>query len=66
MRDYDGQLWLLEAFAQMQYKVKKRYSVNLGLHSQHAIIATKHNIGRAIARVHGHCGGRQPSRQELR
>src|SRR5690606_27059968 len=24
VRDYDGQLWLLEAFAQMQYKVKKR------------------------------------------
>lgn len=35
LRDYNGQLGLIEAFAQMQYKVKKRYSVNIGLHSQH-------------------------------
>lgn len=35
LREFDGQLWLLEVFAQMQYKVKKRYSVNFGLHSQY-------------------------------
>ena len=41
VRDYDGKLWLLEAFAQVQYKVKKRYSVNLGLHSQHLPLSGK-------------------------
>ena len=35
VRDFEGRFWLLETFAQMQYKVKKRYSVNLGLHSQY-------------------------------
>ena len=34
-RDFEGQLSLFEVFAQLQYKVKKRYSVNVGLHSQH-------------------------------
>lgn len=34
-RRFDGQLWLWEGFAQMQYKVKKRYSYNIGLHIQH-------------------------------
>lgn len=34
-RDFDGRLALFEVFAQGQYKVKKRYSVNLGLHSQY-------------------------------
>lgn len=41
VRDYDGNLWLLEAFAQMQYKVKKRYSVNIGLHTQHLPLSGK-------------------------
>ena len=41
VRDYDGRLWLLEAFAQTQYKVKKRYSVNIGLHSQHLPLSGK-------------------------
>ena len=40
-RDYDGNLWLLEAFAQAQYKVKKRYSINLGLHTQHLPLSGK-------------------------
>lgn len=44
MRDYAGSLWLLEAFAQMQYKVKKRYSVNLGLHSQHLPLSGKTSL----------------------
>ncbi|MBL7782741.1 MAG: TonB-dependent receptor [Saprospiraceae bacterium] len=34
-RHFNDRLWLLEGFAQMQYKVKKRYSVNVGLHAQH-------------------------------
>lgn len=41
VRDYDGQLWLLETFAQVQYKVKKRYSVNIGLHSQYLPLSGK-------------------------
>ena len=43
-RDYNGNLWLLEAFAQMQYKVKKRYSVNIGLHAQHAPLNGKTSV----------------------
>lgn len=35
LRDFSGQLSLVELFAQMQYKVKKRYSVNIGVHSQY-------------------------------
>lgn len=41
VRDYDGRLWLLEVFTQMQYKVKKRYSVNFGLHSQYLPLSGK-------------------------
>lgn len=41
VRDYTGNLWLYEVFAQMQYKVKKRYSVNFGLHSQHLPLSGK-------------------------
>jgi hypothetical protein len=36
VRQYNGTLWLGETFAQMQYKVKKRYSINAGLHSQYS------------------------------
>lgn len=35
LRQFDKKLNLLEAYAQVQYKVKKRYSVNVGLHVQH-------------------------------
>lgn len=35
VRNYRGNLSLFEGFAQMQYKVKKRYSVNIGAHLQH-------------------------------
>ncbi len=35
-RDFDQSTWLHEAYVQMQYKVKKRYSFNIGLHSQYA------------------------------
>lgn len=41
VRNFDGKLWLLETFAQVQYKVKKRYSVNLGLHSQYLPLSGK-------------------------
>lgn len=44
VRDYDGGLWLFEGFAQMQYKVKKRYSVNLGLHAQHLPLSGKTSL----------------------
>lgn len=44
VRDYNGRLWLLETFAQMQYKVKKRYSVNIGLHSQHLPLSGKTSL----------------------
>ena len=35
VRLFQEMLWLWEGFAQMQYKVKKRYSINVGLHAQH-------------------------------
>lgn len=44
VRDYNGALWLYEGFAQMQYKVKKRYSVNLGLHSQYLPLSGKTSV----------------------
>lgn len=44
VRDYNGGLWLLEAFAQVQYKVKKRYSVNIGLHTQHLPLSGKTSL----------------------
>ena len=44
VRDYAGGLWLYEGFAQMQYKVKKRYSVNLGVHTQHLPLSGKTSV----------------------
>ncbi len=44
VRDYDGDLRLFEAFAQVQYKVKKKYSVNLGLHSQYLPLSGKSTL----------------------
>jgi hypothetical protein len=42
-RDLSADLWMHEAYAQIQYKVKKRYSLNLGVHSQYSPY-TKHSI----------------------
>ncbi|MCC6462842.1 MAG: TonB-dependent receptor [Saprospiraceae bacterium] len=44
VRDYEGRLWLYEAFAQVQYKVKKRYSLNIGLHTQHLPLSGKTSV----------------------
>lgn len=41
VRQFNGQFLLLEGFAQVQYKVKKQFSINAGLHSQYLALNGK-------------------------
>jgi hypothetical protein len=41
VRQFDGQFLLVEGFVQVQYKVKKQFSINAGLHSQHLVLNGK-------------------------
>ncbi len=45
LRDFNGGMALLQAYAQMQYKISPKWTLNLGLHSQYLDINSTAAIG---------------------